>query len=72
MQYATYFAVVARYARGPMSDTKDRWHELAAQAADEHDPRKMLALLTEINNLFSEKFAEKVCRLKEAPKVKIN
>jgi hypothetical protein len=50
-----------------MSDTRERWQELAAQAANEHNPREMLELVTEINRLFAEKFAEKKCRFKAVP-----
>jgi hypothetical protein len=35
--------------------TKDRWLVLCEQAANEQDPRKMLELVTEINDLLAEK-----------------
>lgn len=34
---------------------KERWMELCTQAAEEQDPRKLLALVTEINRLLEEK-----------------
>jgi hypothetical protein len=36
-------------------ETKERWRQLAEQAAIEQDPVKMLSLITEINELLSEK-----------------
>jgi len=36
-------------------EKKQRWEELAAQAAVEQDPVKMLQLITEINKLLLEK-----------------
>jgi hypothetical protein len=36
-------------------EKKERWKELAAEAAVEQDPVKMLALITEINKLLLEK-----------------
>jgi hypothetical protein len=36
-------------------EKKQRWEELAAQAAVEQDPVKMLELITEINKLLLEK-----------------
>ena len=36
-------------------EKKERWKELAEQAAVEQDPVKMLALITEINKLLMEK-----------------
>jgi hypothetical protein len=33
----------------------ERWKELCALAATEQDPKKMLQLITEINNLLIEK-----------------
>ena len=35
--------------------TRERWQQLCEQAAVEQDPEKMLALITEINRLLSEK-----------------
>ena len=34
---------------------RERWFQLCQQAAVEHDPVKMLELITEINNLLEEK-----------------
>jgi hypothetical protein len=31
--------------------TKERWYQLCGQAAVEQDPKKLLALVTEINSL---------------------
>jgi hypothetical protein len=36
-------------------EKKERWMELCAQAADEQDPQKLLALVKEINDLLEEK-----------------
>jgi hypothetical protein len=36
-------------------ETKERWRQLAEQAASEQDPVKMLKLITEINELLAEK-----------------
>jgi hypothetical protein len=38
--------------RGP---TKERWFQLCQQAAVEHDPVKMLELITEINDILDAK-----------------
>jgi hypothetical protein len=38
-----------------MSENKDRWMELCAQAAVEQDPQKLLVLVQEINRLLEEK-----------------
>jgi hypothetical protein len=35
--------------------TKERWEQLCAQAAVEHDPHKLLQLIEEINRLLAEK-----------------
>ena len=35
--------------------TKERWFRLCQQAAVEHDPVKMLKLITEINDILEEK-----------------
>ncbi len=35
--------------------TKERWMELAAQAADEQDPEKLMTLVKEINDLLEAK-----------------
>ena len=44
------------YSTQPMQgENKQRWEELAAQAAIEQDPVKMLQLITEINKLLLEK-----------------
>jgi hypothetical protein len=37
--------------------TKEVWLELCEQAANEQDPKKFLALITEINRLLTEKEA---------------
>lgn len=36
-------------------DAKERWQELCAQAAVEQDPKKLLALVEEINALLEAK-----------------
>ena len=33
--------------------TKERWYQLCGQAAVEQDPRKLLALVTEVNSLLA-------------------
>ena len=38
-----------------MQDKKERWMELCEQAAVEQDPKKLIALTTEINRLLGEK-----------------
>jgi hypothetical protein len=43
--------------------TKERWQELCEQAANEQDPKKLMALVKEINRLLEEKQA----RLKKPP-----
>ena len=37
-----------------MGPQKERWRELCAQAAVEHDPKKLIALTTEICRLLEE------------------
>jgi hypothetical protein len=37
-----------------MQPQKERWRELCAQAAVEHDPKKLIALTTEICRLLEE------------------
>jgi hypothetical protein len=37
------------------TENKERWMELAAQAATEHDPQRLMALIKEINLLLEEK-----------------
>jgi hypothetical protein len=39
-----------------MEETEERWRELCAQAAVEQDPKKLLALVTEITRLLGEKY----------------
>ncbi|HEX3321942.1 MAG TPA: hypothetical protein VHR84_14635 [Terriglobales bacterium] len=34
---------------------RERWQDLCAQAADEQDPEKLIALVSEINKLLEEK-----------------
>ncbi len=38
-----------------MQDNKERWMELCAQASNEQDPERLLALVQEINRLLEEK-----------------
>jgi hypothetical protein len=38
-----------------MQDKRERWMELAAQAADEQDPTKLSELVNEIDRLLREK-----------------
>jgi hypothetical protein len=38
-----------------MQEKRERWLELCAQAADEQNPQKLLALITEINELLEAK-----------------
>ena len=45
-------------------ETKERWLVLCEQAAVEHDPARLLALVTEINRLLDEK-QERVRRKNE-------
>jgi hypothetical protein len=46
-------------------ETRERWKELAEQAAIEQDPVKMLALITEINRLLLEK-EERLVKLRRS------
>lgn len=46
-------------------ENKARWEELAAKAAVEQDPVKMLQLITEINRLLLEK-EERLVKLQSA------
>jgi hypothetical protein len=39
----------------PVNETQERWKQLCAQAAIEHDTTKLLALVDEINRLLQEK-----------------
>ena len=36
-------------------ERRERWLDLCMQAAEEHDPMKLLALITEINDLLEAK-----------------
>ena len=38
-----------------MQEKKERWLELCAQAAEEQDPAKLIALVAEINELLEAK-----------------
>lgn len=38
-----------------MREKRERWMELAAQAADEQDPHKLTELIDEIDRLLAEK-----------------
>jgi hypothetical protein len=38
-----------------MQNNRERWMELAELAADEQDPKKMLELVREINDLLEQK-----------------
>lgn len=38
-----------------MQQNRERWMELAAQAADEQDPKKLLDLVRELNTLLGQK-----------------
>jgi|GEM_PF-6635289 len=40
-----------------MQNKRERWMELAALAADEQDPQKLIALIQEIDQLLAEKQA---------------
>lgn len=46
-----------------MQENRERWMELAELAASEQDPKKLMALVSEINRLLEEKRA----RLKGVP-----
>jgi hypothetical protein len=39
-----------------MNETQERWKQLCAQAAVEHDTAKLLNLVSEINRLLEEKY----------------
>jgi 7,8-dihydro-6-hydroxymethylpterin-pyrophosphokinase len=45
---------------------QERWRDLCAQAATEHDPEKLLELIKEINNLLEEK-RQRLSRNSTAP-----
>ena len=47
-------------------ETLEHWQLLCAQAANEHNPERLLELVREINRLVEEKYA----RLKEKPEGK--
>jgi hypothetical protein len=39
----------------PQGDQKEKWMALCEQAANEHDPEKLMALVAEIDRLLAEK-----------------
>jgi hypothetical protein len=51
-------------------EKKERWLELCAQAADEKDPQKLLALIKQISDLLEEKERRLGLLPPEAPSTK--
>jgi hypothetical protein len=49
------------------SEPKEKWHELAEQAANEQDPRKLYELIREINRLRDKRKRPPTERLRRAP-----
>jgi hypothetical protein len=49
-----------------MNETQERWKQLCAQAAVEHDTAKLLNLVSEINRLLEEKHDHPTAQTRKA------
>ena len=52
---ALKFTIDARFGGAVKDQTQERWFQLCALATHEDDPTKLLALVTEVNRLLTEK-----------------